>query len=989
MASVPDPHRDTPADQLLDPARQMSWRVPELALLLSDRAVALARSEGDRPGRLRAEALALFALNRLGRGVAAAGRAIAAVREAEAAADDCAPELRVELAWCARSAGSHDVASRVLRPVLEQKRLDPVLRAHALVAFAAVNPAASARGKCAEALDEAERLYSACELNRDAVRLLRARGRAARAAHHRRFAEFPETVQAAADGLDLLRQLGDPVAESGEVHARLVLEQVQALIELGRAREVAALADLVLNRPVRAAAAEPIGWLGLAVATRRHLPEGDRGAAIRLLNDTAAVAERHRLDGLLAETLNVLSHALEQGSEHEPALHALRGAYAADRRHRSAVHEARLRLLEEFPAVGDDAPAHSPGAPAARQVIPPQPAAPDDAGSTAPRGAEVHDRAAEPNAEHAQPPLATVPHPDDPSGPDPSGTVAGGPEPSEPEPNRAAPSGVPAAEVSNSGSTSGSRAVATENSGVAGLPGLPDEHALRATDNVRDAARRLMETLTSRAEQDSARNPQAVPQPRAPHSPEGAQPPPAGPNPGQHHAPGLGDALPDDGALPDYDGWEFHFEPGNGNHADTAPPVSADLPDLERREPAGAQSDDRGAGPALPDPSGDPALDGSADQNSLGVRNALDERTAVDPHPEFDSTAVLPAVGTSPPGSAPRSADEPTEPDPSDEPELLDTEHDASVAHEHPPDVREPAQRAAGRRSSGRSLAEIQAALQALEPSGSGRRRARHTEPRTADPDPTPAAEMLAKHHDDWNRSAVDEHSPASAEPSAGEQLLDAPGPDRTAQEPFGDPHVLSHPIPGGIPTDPDRAADEGTDHLLSAGQYQADAEDRPRPDDRSPGHDPTGHDPADQGTTDQGTVEERTGADRAADQAGAAPAERVGEPDQVGLADLLTEALMAYESGRRSEPAARPDAPGRHETPAQQDLEPDPAPVGRHSRPAAGAPGTTGTGSSAAIGRTASRSRHGAAAEPSGRSAGSRHRHASLDADPPAETSG
>lgn len=64
MASVHGLPPGDAAQDLLDPAWQMRWRVPELALVLSDRAVAQARRTGDRALRLRAEVLALFTTNR-------------------------------------------------------------------------------------------------------------------------------------------------------------------------------------------------------------------------------------------------------------------------------------------------------------------------------------------------------------------------------------------------------------------------------------------------------------------------------------------------------------------------------------------------------------------------------------------------------------------------------------------------------------------------------------------------------------------------------------------------------------------------------------------------------------------------------------------------------------------------------------------------------------------------------------------------------------
>jgi hypothetical protein len=356
LASARGSRLSDAAQDLLEPARQMRWRVPELALMLSDRAVAEARRTGDRALRLRAEALALFASNRLGRGVQATARAIAAVREAENAGDEIAADLRVELACCARGAGSHEVALRVLQPVLEREHIEPTVRADALLELVASLSVRRGESERAEALDEAERRYAtATDLNRDTSRLLRARVLTARACHHRRDGDFEAAVEVAGAGLELLAGLGDPAADSGEIHARLVLERVHSLLDLGRRAEAVAAAAPVLHQPVRAASAGPSGWLRLALATRVHMPEGSHGTVVPMLNDAAAHAERHKLGGLQAEALSTLSHVHERCSEFPEALRCLRGAYAAERRWRSAVQTARIRLLEEFPLLAGDA----------------------------------------------------------------------------------------------------------------------------------------------------------------------------------------------------------------------------------------------------------------------------------------------------------------------------------------------------------------------------------------------------------------------------------------------------------------------------------------------------------------------------------------------------------------------------------------------------------------------------------------------------------
>jgi hypothetical protein len=483
LASARGSRLSDAAQDLLEPARQMRWRVPELALMLSDRAVAEARRTGDRALRLRAEALALFSSNRLGRGVQATARAIVAVREAEKAGDDIAADLRVELACCARSAGSHEVALRVLQPVLEREHIEPTVRADALLELVASLSVRRGESERVEALDEAERLYTtATDLNRDTSRLLRARVLTARACHHRRDGDFEAAVEVAGAGLELLAGLGDPAADSGEIHARLVLERVHSLLDLGRRAEAVASAAAVLHQPVRAASAGPSGWLRLALATRVHLPEGGHSAVVLMLNDAAAHAERHKLGGLQAEALSTLSHVHERCAEFPEALRCLRGAYAAERRWRSAVQTARIRLLEEFPLLAGNAEvpkqrsrhadSSMPGAEAPRPSGSPKP--PEAPRSTEAPKAPGGQRSAETPKPAATARFAEVPH--SPKTPKPAAAARSAQTPKaaqEPKP----------AETPDS---------------VESQDAAQFRHRI-GEGNARDAARRLMEALTNRA----------------------------------------------------------------------------------------------------------------------------------------------------------------------------------------------------------------------------------------------------------------------------------------------------------------------------------------------------------------------------------------------------------------------------------------------------------------------------------------------------------
>ncbi|GAB3544400.1 tetratricopeptide (TPR) repeat protein [Actinopolyspora lacussalsi] len=341
----------SPGHELLESARQLRWRVPELALLFANRATAAARQAGDTEQRLRAEAIALFAENRLGRSVTATERALGAFRDAERAGSaEPLGDLRVELACCARGSGSPDVALRVLHPLLELERVPARLRAHALVELCGALPMHRRAAERVEALDEADRLYAAESTeDQDTTRLLRARVAGARAAHYRGNGEFALAIESATAGLDFLERLGDPAADSGEVRAGLVLEQAQSLLDLGKHAEALRCASEIVRQPLRAAAAAPVGWLRLAVATRVYVPSGQHSAAFESLREALDGGRRHELFDLQAAVLNTLSALHEKASDLPEALRCVRDAYSADHHWRRTVERARLRLLEEFP----------------------------------------------------------------------------------------------------------------------------------------------------------------------------------------------------------------------------------------------------------------------------------------------------------------------------------------------------------------------------------------------------------------------------------------------------------------------------------------------------------------------------------------------------------------------------------------------------------------------------------------------------------------
>lgn len=333
------------AASLVQSALLLRWRAPELALLLADRAVAAAGD--DRTTVLRADHLAAFALNRLGRHGGAAGRLLPALQDADTPAE-LRHELHVELANSAAALGEPATALAALRPVLAAgDDVTPMLRGTALVA-AAESAGTLGRGDVVSAtLDEADELFSEDpHLDRDTVLLLRGTASAVNAAHHRRSGAYAHAEALARAGRELLTGLGDPEHDSGQVGGRLMLEMVLALLDRGELEVAVREAQPLLRRPVRAAAASAVGWLRLALATRVHLAEGRHEPALTLLADAVEMTQRHGVHGVLAECLEGLSHVHEVRGEFADALHCVRSARAAESRHRRTAEAARSALLE-------------------------------------------------------------------------------------------------------------------------------------------------------------------------------------------------------------------------------------------------------------------------------------------------------------------------------------------------------------------------------------------------------------------------------------------------------------------------------------------------------------------------------------------------------------------------------------------------------------------------------------------------------------------
>ncbi|MEV6605567.1 diguanylate cyclase [Kutzneria sp. NPDC051319] len=352
MAGSGEAQTDAEVGTLSVPAWQLRWRAPELSLVLSERASALAMGRRDELERLRAETLTVFALNRLDKGVQAVERAVTALKAAEAGNHvELGWRLRVELAACARAAGVPLTGFGVLKPVLRAEGVSAEVRASALVALTDCLVLVGRSKELADALDQADQLYGEdTALDAEAKLLSRALLRASAARQHRRWGDLKAAVGAARDGLALFVEAGGAKADSGYVASRLMLELVCALMDSEQLTDATAAAEELLERPVRAPSAAAVGWLKLALATRVHLPAGRTSIANDLLLDVADSAVRHQLDPLLSESMLALSHVHEMAGQLTEALTCLRTAHTAERRRTAALYTVRTKLAEEFAA---------------------------------------------------------------------------------------------------------------------------------------------------------------------------------------------------------------------------------------------------------------------------------------------------------------------------------------------------------------------------------------------------------------------------------------------------------------------------------------------------------------------------------------------------------------------------------------------------------------------------------------------------------------
>ncbi|MEW2506721.1 hypothetical protein AB0878_40340 [Amycolatopsis sp. NPDC047767] len=338
--------------RLIERADALHLRAPELALVLGERAAALAEAAGADEQWIRAESLVVAARVRLGGRTSTVGRAVAALRAAEHAGyTDTAARLRIDLALCARSLGTPLTGLAALRPVLSEPAVSAVHRAEALCHLVGCLAQFGRKPELDRVLVEADKLVVADEsLDADTRLLVRALLRNGAAAHRRRHGDLTAAADAARTGLGFLEKLDNPADDGGLVRVRLVLQLVSTLLDRGDTDMAYDIAEPMLNEPVRAAGVAPTAWLRLAVATRIHLPAGAGDAASELVREAVASTDRHGLSAITARLWLELGQIEERFGSAEEAIACLHRSRAAEHVHSRARRQACGLLAGEFGA---------------------------------------------------------------------------------------------------------------------------------------------------------------------------------------------------------------------------------------------------------------------------------------------------------------------------------------------------------------------------------------------------------------------------------------------------------------------------------------------------------------------------------------------------------------------------------------------------------------------------------------------------------------
>ncbi|MFE0024144.1 hypothetical protein [Amycolatopsis sp. NPDC059021] len=335
---------------LIEQADALHLRAPELALVLGERAAALAEAAGSDEQWVRAEALVVSARVRLGQRPGTVARAVAALRAAEHAGyADVAGRLRIDLALCARSLGVPLTGLAALRPVLADPAVSPVHRAAALCHLVGCLAQIGRKAELDRVLVAADKLVLGDDrLTAETQLLVRALLRVGTAAHRRRHGDLTAAADAARTGLGFLEKLDNPADDGGLVRVRLVLQLVSTLLDRGDTTMAYEIAQPVLEEPVRAGGVAPMGWLRLAVATRVHLPAGAGDAAAELVREAVASTDRHGLASVTARLWLELAQIEERFGHAEDAIACLHRSRAAEHVHARARRQACGLLAGAF-----------------------------------------------------------------------------------------------------------------------------------------------------------------------------------------------------------------------------------------------------------------------------------------------------------------------------------------------------------------------------------------------------------------------------------------------------------------------------------------------------------------------------------------------------------------------------------------------------------------------------------------------------------------
>lgn len=338
------------ANRMLADAAALDLRAPELALVLGERASALAEAAGAAELWVRAESLVVSARVRMGLRAVTVARAVAALRTAEDLGDDAlVAGLRTDLAICARSVGAPLTGLAALRRVLDMPGCSGAARAAALCHLVGCLYQFGQKPDLDRMLTEADRLCGVDDgLDDDGKLVARALVRVAVSAHRRRHGDVMGAADAARTGLGFLQQLEDPQADGGVARVRLVVQLVCSLLDRGDSGNALEIARPVLDEPVRAASVAPVGWLRFAVATRILLPSGAVEAAAGMLREGVHSTQRHELHALTAHLWWELAHVENRLGCPSEAIECLHQGRAEEHVYARARRQAMSVLSGEF-----------------------------------------------------------------------------------------------------------------------------------------------------------------------------------------------------------------------------------------------------------------------------------------------------------------------------------------------------------------------------------------------------------------------------------------------------------------------------------------------------------------------------------------------------------------------------------------------------------------------------------------------------------------